>query len=216
MVGAVSNVDGTMLDTWRACGADRLDPICFHTIAALLRQAASHTGETRRLLDARLSELMAAYAARVSRATHASDAAGGAAAVSEPARSALAELLAHIASQVRADGSVVGDLGRHAGAAPELKLLEDFRETWSRFSAEKQLRQSLDQVPTNAGPLNSSSLVHRSLLLMRELSPEYLRQFLSYVDALSWLEQMRADGAAASHDAARAGGGRKSARSRSR
>ncbi len=27
---------------------------------------------------------------------------------------------------------------------------------------------------------------------MRELSPEYLRQFLSYADALSWLEDMQA------------------------
>lgn len=210
MVGAVSNVDGTMLDTWRACGADRLDPIRFHAIAALHRRAAGHTGEARRLLDARLNELMTAYAARVGRATPAP------VTISEPARGALAELLEHIASQARADGSVVGDLGRHAGATPELKLLEEFRETWSRFSAEKQLRQSLDQVPTNAGPLNSSSLVHRSLLLMRELSPEYLRQFLSYIDALSWLEQMRADGAAPGHDAARTAGGRKSARSRSR
>jgi len=31
--------------------------------------------------------------------------------------------------------------------------------------------------------------VHRSLVLMRELSPEYLEHFVGYIDALQWLEQ---------------------------
>ena len=92
---------------------------------------------------------------------------------------------------------------------PELPVLDYFRETWSRFSTEKQLRQSLEQVPDNAGPLNSHSLVHRSLSLMRALSPGYLQQFLSYVEALSWMEQLvapapgtsMATGAAAAADA---------------
>lgn len=91
----------------------------------------------------------------------------------------------------------------------EPALLDYFRETWSKLSADSQLRASLEQVPKNAGPLNSSSLVHRSLSLMRELSPEYLRQFLSYVDALSWLQQMNGDEAATGDEAARGavGGG---------
>lgn len=103
----------------------------------------------------------------------------------------------------------------------EPALLDYFRETWSKLSADSQLRASLEQVPKNAGPLNSSSLVHRSLSLMRELSPEYLRQFLSYVDALSWLQQMNGDEAATGDEAARGavGGGasaKKSTRKRSR
>ncbi|CAJ3399657.1 chemotaxis motB protein [Burkholderia pseudomallei] len=95
----------------------------------------------------------------------------------------------------------------------EPELLDYFRETWSKLSADSQLRASLEQVPKNAGPLNSSSLVHRSLSLMRELSPEYLRQFLSYVDALSWLQQMNGDEAATGDEAARGavGGGGASA-----
>jgi hypothetical protein len=47
-------------------------------------------------------------------------------------------------------------------------------------------------VPKNAGPLNSSSLVHRSLSLMREVSPEYLQHFLGYLDSLAWLEDTTA------------------------
>src|SRR5690606_2908910 len=56
-----------------------------------------------------------------------------------------------------------------------------------------RLRQSQLQVPENAGPLNSSHLIHRSLLLMQERSPGYLQHFLSYIDTLSWMEQLTAD-----------------------
>jgi hypothetical protein len=48
---------------------------------------------------------------------------------------------------------------------------------------------------------------------MRELSPGYLQQFLSYVDALSWLEQMNGGGALAGKDAPRAAGVKKNTRS---
>lgn len=206
-----------LLDRWRASGADRLNRVRFHFMEALHRRTASQTGEARRILDARLDQLVAAYASEVERATAAPNTAvPNADDANGPECSALAELLAHVASHANQDdaSAAAGGLGRHPGASPELKMLEDVRETWSRVSAEKQFRQSLDQVPTNAGPLNSSSLVHRSLLLMREVSPEYLRQFLSYVDALSWLERMSGDNAVGGQDAARSGG--KTTRNKSR
>jgi hypothetical protein len=78
------------------------------------------------------------------------------------------------------------------------------------------MRQSLEQVPGNAGPLNSSSLVHRALSLMREVSPGYLKQFLSYVDALSWMEQMNGGAAPTGKDAPRGGNAGKSARGKAR
>ncbi|HDV6357027.1 TPA: DUF2894 domain-containing protein, partial [Burkholderia cenocepacia] len=53
-------------------------------------------------------------------------------------------------------------------------------------------------------PLNSNSLVHRSLATMRELSPDYLQQFLSYVDALAWLEDLVGGGAQPEKEAPRA------------
>ncbi|WP_196217350.1 DUF2894 domain-containing protein [Burkholderia pseudomallei] len=145
----------------------------------------------------------------------------------EPARGPLAALLDYIGSRERPTASAPDETraapasstasGRVAlRAAPE--LLDYFRETWSKLSADSQLRASLEQVPKNAGPLNSSSLVHRSLSLMRELSPEYLRQFLSYVDALSWLQQMNGDEAATGDEAARGavGGGGASAKKNTR
>ena len=201
-----------VLDNWRASGADRLNRVRFHFIEALHRRTVSQTGAARRILDARLGKLVAAYAEDVDRATSAPDAAGSTAS----AGSALTELLSDIASRARGDvgDAVVGGSGRHPNAFPELKILEDARDTWSRVSAEKQLRDALEKVPVNAGPLNSSSLVHRSLLLMREVSPDYLRQFLSYVDALSWLERMSGDTAAGGQDTARSGA--KAARSKVR
>jgi hypothetical protein len=71
------------------------------------------------------------------------------------------------------------------------------------------LRDSLAQVPRNAGPLNSSSLVHRALSLMREVSPGYFQQFLAYADALSWMEAMNGPGVIVAKDVA---GAKKSGR----
>lgn len=202
-----------MLDAWREQGADRLDPVRFHLMDALARRAAGHDGDTRRLLDARLATLLAGYADIVERgAPNAADVgippgepARGEPAPGEPARGALAALVTQLARDAQAD---------RAGIDPA--MIEFFRETWSKVSTEKQYRQALDQVPRNAGPLNSSSLVHRSLSLMRDLSPGYLQQFLSYVDALSWLEDLMGGGAQAEKEAPRAKGAKKAARGKTR
>ncbi|ANA36211.1 hypothetical protein R82526_03136 [Ralstonia mannitolilytica] len=166
-------------------------------IEALRRRAAGQTGEVRRLLDERVAELQAACPVDAEPAQPAPPSGAG--------PGPLAALL--------------GDIEHHRGGRsshPPLDMLEEVRALWSRLSAEKQVRESLDKVPANAGPLNSLSLVHRSLSLMRTVSPEYLRQFLGYIDALSWLEQMGGDTAAAPADAGRTPGARKGARSKSR
>ncbi|OMG71344.1 hypothetical protein BW685_22185 [Burkholderia ubonensis] len=196
-----------MLDAWRASGADRLDPVRFHRIDALERRAAGHDGDARRLLDARLDALLTGYADDVERAGARADDANEPDGVAHamPASSALAGLVTRIARDAQAD---------RAGIDPA--LIEYFRETWSKVRTEKQYRQALDQVPRNAGPLNSSSLVHRSLSLMRDLSPGYLQQFLSYVDALAWLEDLAGGGAQAEKEAPRAKGVKKGARSKAR
>ncbi|WP_321946295.1 DUF2894 domain-containing protein [Paraburkholderia sp. J10-1] len=171
-----------LLDAWRARGADQLDPVRFHLIEALERRAAAHAGDARRLIDARLAQLLDAFADDLAREdskiTHTLR--------DETARSELGRLVDSLA---RAEPAQPATRVRHE---PDPELVEYFRQTWSRVRSEKQLRQSLDQVPRNAGPLNSSSLVHRALSLMREVSPGYLQQFLAYADALSWLEQLNA------------------------
>ncbi|VVD94541.1 hypothetical protein PMO31116_01783 [Pandoraea morbifera] len=89
-------------------------------------------------------------------------------------------------------------------AFEDLDVLEYFRETWSKLSTDGNLRQSLAQVPENAGPLNSNHLVHRALSLMHDVSPDYLRHFLRHADALSWLEDMETTGVFGTKAAARA------------
>ncbi|KVL48003.1 hypothetical protein WT12_06745 [Burkholderia territorii] len=191
MTGDATRVRAT-LDAWREQGADRLDPVRFHRLDALEKRAAALDGDARALLDARLETLLEGFAQIVSRA-------GETAVVSEtvqanaPARSLLGGLVEQLARDAQAD---------RRGIDPE--LIDYFRTTWSKVRTEQQYRQSLDQVPRNAGPLNSNSLVHRSLATMRELSPEYLQQFLSYVDALAWLEDLAGGGGQPEKEAPRA------------
>ncbi|KXU88978.1 hypothetical protein CR51_33785 [Caballeronia megalochromosomata] len=183
-----------MLDAWLASGDDRANPVRFHLIDALDRRAAAYDGETRRMLDARVAQLLDLYRSDIEHA-----ASQRAATQINDERGPLATLIEDIAKS----SSV------HTTSHAE--LLDYFRAVWSKVSAEKQLRDSLAQVPRNAGPLNSSSLVHRSLSLMREVSPGYLQQFLAYVDALSWMEEMNGPGTIVAKDAAatKKGGRRK-------
>lgn len=169
------------LDTWHAQGAHRLDPVRYALIDALDRRASTHAGAARRVLDARIDGLLADYAGAIERAAlhAASNPPTQAQNVSPQSATAHGTLAAHI-----------GNADHLARSGPPAELLDYFREIWSHLSADQQVQQSLDQVPKNAGPLNSSSLVHRALLLMRELSPGYLRQFLAYADALSWLDDL--------------------------
>lgn len=179
------------IDVWREQQADQLDPIRFCFIDALERRAAVHDGEVRRVLDERLSSLLTAYAEDLAAATVRAESANS---PSEPARRPLGELLAHLACHTskRKDSGAVFEPTPGSSKLPVLTALEDFRKTWSTVRSESRLRQSLAFVPTNAGPLNSGALVHRSMALMRGLSPGYLQHFLAYVDDLSWLQQIGA------------------------
>lgn len=184
------------LDAWRENGADRLDPVRFRFLEALARRAAGHGGEARRLLDDKLHKLVEAY--RDALATTAckakTDDAGDAGLPCKPAAGPLAGLVSAIGGQSKALEAVNAarpSLPRRV-AHPEPELADYFRGTWNKVRGDRQLRQSLERPPGNAGPLNSDHLAHRALSLMQETSPEYLRQLLTYVDTLSWLERMQA------------------------
>lgn len=95
------------------------------------------------------------------------------------------------------------DASRAGNAAwPELPALQGFRALWAQLRSEDQLRRALAPAPADAGPLNSTTLVHRTLVLMREESPGYLRHFTAYVDALACLQDLQGQAADASPDAA--------------
>ncbi|MEX3959071.1 DUF2894 domain-containing protein [Trinickia sp. EG282A] len=203
------------LGRWKACGADRHDPIRFRFIEALERRTAELCGEARRLLEERLSLLIQAYADEVESAASQTTPTEAAMTPREPARGLLAELVDSIANRSSASGMSLrtGDPAhwRHPGA--EFEALGYFREVWSKVNVESQLRQSLEQVPDNAGPLNSESLVHRALALMQKASPGYLRQFLSYVEALTSMERMNLGGVSAGKEPSRSGSTRSATKS---
>ena len=194
------------LDAWRQRGAHSFDPVRFHVIEAMARRAAAHDGPAGQVLRGKVTQLLADYGDALDRAQCAqSETEASAPATSSPAahipshipphaaRGPLAELLDHIAGHAPtlANDNSAGD-GAHSAA--ELKTLRYFRSTWSRLSAHQRLTQSLAQVPANAGPLNSHHLVHRALTLMRDVSPPYLNRFISYVEALLWLDQASGGG----------------------
>jgi hypothetical protein len=207
------------LAAWRERGDDRFDPVRFRFIEAMARRAAAYDGEARRMLDERVAQLLAAYGEALGQRGDAlgqqRDATappGDATALPGEApavRGALAELIDHIARHAPPAGPGLAA----GGGTPDLKAVTYFRSTWSRLSADRRVTQSLAKVPDNAGPLNSHHLVHRALLLMRDLSPEYLNRFMSYVDALLWIDQ--AGGSMASAHAPRADTPKKSGRARS-
>ncbi|WP_418910244.1 DUF2894 domain-containing protein [Achromobacter spanius] len=232
-----------MLDAWRDGGADQADPVRFHFLQAMARRAAVLAGPARQLLDEKLAGHMYAYSQLLDAEADAHpgakpDAEPDAKPNSEPgaeptapppaqptdvAPNTLAGLLAYLADPGAGPGQTTADAAspwnRDAlglrDAYPDVQMLEYFRAVWSRVSADRQVRQSQQQVHKNAGPLNSNQLVHRALSLMRELSPGYLQQFLSYTDALMWMEQIHAATAPAPKEAAR-GATKKTSRAKAR
>lgn len=192
-----------ILDAWREQRADRVDPVRFHFIEAMESRANDHCGEVRRRLDERLSRLLEGYAGDLERMQSKGADFDTVPPPREIVRGTLGGLLEHIGSHkaamtmnaaVTADQEDAGSDNPRPFPSEELPALLEFRKIWSKVRTDGQLRQSLEQAPADAGPLNSGALVHRSIMLMRELSPEYLRHFLSYVDTLSWMEQMHGSG----------------------
>lgn len=198
-------------------GGPRVDAIRLARIEALDRRAAMHTGELRKLLDARLAELLAPLTEEGARQADRELAAArprpqsplrslvqmldrsGAtrdAMQVDPSRGGFAEAGAeggHTRPLGGEAGNVAADAGLGSPRAPArdgYSAFEDIRQACAEVRTRSQLRQALAAAPADAGPLNSASLVHRALSRMQALSPEYLRHFLAYVDAVSALQPL--------------------------
>ncbi|WP_295958431.1 DUF2894 domain-containing protein [uncultured Xanthomonas sp.] len=214
------------LAAWRAEHAERLDPLRFRFLEALARRTEAQQGKARELLEQKLSALLDAYAAALAAAPQsAGDAEAAVRAMQPGPLGALLAQSRHAAVAIRASNDHGANLEANGEAstaidaidtelpapsplptaataaarltAPQLTAVEDARRLWTELRSRSQLRQSLQPAPADAGPLNSGVLVHRALALMRTLSPGYLQHFLSYVDALSWLQQLQEAGALA-------------------
>jgi len=195
------------LDAWREQGFDRVDPMRFHLMDALERRACGYDGAARGVIDERLAALASAYAERIDASTEDSRERRNDDVTPHP----LAELHAHI-TQTAAKHEVPLDVA--ITRMSDAYVLDEFRRIWTTVRTESQMRQAMAPAPQNAGPLNSSALAHRSIALMRELSPGYLQQFLAYVDDLAWIEQMQSSRPAAPRETRRAPAAKKRTRSR--
>jgi hypothetical protein len=180
----MSEVDhSVVIDALRRAGADQFDPVQLHYLEALARRTATQRTSVKRILDAKLAHALAVFNERLEHAN--GDIKAG---ISPSERcTPLGDLARHIAQQTPEpwDAGAAGSVG----APLELKAIRQFRNTWSKLSVDKQVAQALDQAPKNAGPINSHMLVLRSLVLMRDISPDYLNRFMSYVDTLLCLDQ---------------------------
>jgi hypothetical protein len=229
----------------RQLGADKFDPVHLHYLQVLAHRVNAHQGSVKRILEGKLAQALVAFRAHFALAQgEARDAIDQ---VTPQHPHAAAELQRRLnIGDVRGVRQFIatlrtsepcaslGDLTRYmaqhapeplelgfeglVGIRPELRTTRYFRETWSKLSVDKRVTQALDQAPKNAGPINAHMLVLRSLVLMRDISPDYLNRFTSYVDTLLCLDQCEEDKQAKAKKAAEGDGSKKmkSPRARSR
>lgn len=220
----------------RLAGADRFDPVRLHYLQMLAIRTKGQPAAVKRLLDERLERGLATFQARFEQAQADAQAAIRHTACQHPQAtgglqhlftlgdfkavrrraaalksSALGESLGDLTRLIAPRPQPEADGARNAGAG--LQHASDtgqyFRETWSRLSVGKRVTQELDQAPKNAGPINSHMLVLRSLEKMRDISPDYLSRFTSYVDTLLSLDQSDKEKQATSKKAVEGAGGSK-------
>lgn len=176
------------LQALRQAGAPRWEPLRWQYLASLAERLQAAPLGQQALLQAKLAQGLADCESRLAQRPQAAN--PGAKPKRPP--SALAQLNQAVAEA--AAGGPTGGPGA-AQARPELKSAQRFRESWAVLCAEEVVDQASTQAPQNAGPLNAHMLVLRTLGLLRDLSPDYLRRFLTHTETLMWLEGQQGRGA---------------------
>jgi hypothetical protein len=171
------------IDALRSDGSWRRDPVGFHYMEALARRLPGQPESVRRLLEAKLNAALAEYAERLPEMREPLRPRPE----PDPAGAGLAQLNEYIrrATAARRQPSALGETPHE----DELASVHAFRQVWASSRAAQQVEQAVSRKPPIAGPLNSHALVLDLLSTMRELSPDYLRRFLTHVETLQWLEQ---------------------------
>lgn len=185
------------LQTLREAGAAQHEPVLFQYIEALASRMQAAPEAVRRVLHGKLPDALADCARRVSeRSQDASLADNPVAGILSgdqvPAPEApLAVLNRYIrdVTEIAGEDADAAPLAATGELWPELKNAQRFKEAWSRIRADDAVELAIDRGPEGAGPLNGHKLMLRSLTLMRELSPDYLRHFLSHAESLLWLDR---------------------------
>lgn len=177
---------GARLHALREAGAPQRTPLRWHHLTQLQARLAALPPDVSAQLEDHVERALQACEHDLARAP---SPAKKPRTVPAPRHAALAALNQHLRQhheRTARDAALAGE----AIDPSELASLRRFRASWSRIAAEDQVAQAMSRTPDNAGPLNSHALVLRSLALMRELSPDYLRRFMTQLDALWWLEDL--------------------------
>jgi len=189
-------------------GVDRFNPVLFCFIESMVRRARELRTPVAELVEHKAQNALDAYLA---------DFANAKTAAKEPAKKpqlqhqgalvTLTQQLQQGASEVQpssldallqqqerdflcSDGNYpASSVPVQPGAPSELKSVSLFRESWAKISSDKLVSDSIKEGPENPGPLNQHALAIRSLKAMRDLSPQYLNRFVSYIETVLWLEQ---------------------------
>ena len=74
--------------------------------------------------------------------------------------------------------------------AQPLKASQTMRAHLQRRAAEKRIDLAIAEGPESPGPLNPQMLAIKALTIMRDISPQYLNRYVSYLDTLFWVEQL--------------------------
>ena len=170
----------------RKAGADQVDPVRLHYLEALAARADAQQDHVKELLSKKLAKATVELSDRINEIVAKAGTSDVAHSPAVQPRTLLVELTRYLLEHTH-DASLQPQANQ-IGMRSELKAVRQFRSTWSKLSADKQLNHELDQAPKNAGPINSHMLVLRSLALMRDISPDYLNRFISYADTLVYLD----------------------------
>jgi hypothetical protein len=222
------------LSARRQQGEALLAPLSFRQLEAMVERMPAQTVHVRRILLSRANQALMRHEAWVQQARARAQSLASSAIQQQPdqvreAKRLLAAgdltALVHLGRQrANMHDSPLAALNKHieqtawANLEPQqrdvgstrgkvdMKSLRQFKESWARIAAQEELKQALEKGPQNAGPLNSHQLVLRSLSVMQDISPDYLRRFMTHLDALLWLDQLSQRPAAPEGKPAKAGG----------
>lgn len=186
MSAAASDID-SRLQALLTAGAPERAPVRWHQLQSLMRRLPTLPPDVAQQLEVAVERTLLACERDLVPSSVRSPAPSPSPAQARHAP--LAALNAHLRQQHEHTARAAALAGEAVDPA-ELASLRRFRASWSRIAAEDQVAQAITRTPDNAGPLNSHALVLRSLALMRDISPDYLRRFLEQLDALLWLEDV--------------------------
>lgn len=174
-------------------GADRLDPLRFCYLQAMIRRAKTQRHAVRIKLTKKIAVDLQQYQSDCQLDPHVnkplSKPKTPSCSLFDHPKKTVVQQLAELTQTLNQDQQALAATSKLGGEPPELKSLRLFRASWATHKANKLVAQAITKSPKNPGPLNSHALAVKSLTKMRELSPEYLQHFITYADTLLWLDE---------------------------